>query len=134
MLEELNGVFKDVINLARDCRVYYEKQSIGSSPKDIHEFTKSSKGKELNKKEELLDNYLENLDFETIKTLQTIMYLGRDKEHDRGDTPEEIYRKERAYSDSRGWETKSIEINQMTEKAPLDIYLKSGLEILQIRY
>ncbi|MFB8331281.1 DUF3775 domain-containing protein [Bacillus wiedmannii] len=137
MLGELNVVLKDVIKLARDRRLYYEqleKGDIGSSPKVIHEFSKSPEGQELDKKEELLESYLKELDFDTVKNIQTIMYLGRDRDYDTLDTPEEIYRKERAYFDSQGWNTMSIEINQMVEKMPLDRYLESGLEILQIRY
>ncbi|MEB9611472.1 DUF3775 domain-containing protein [Bacillus cereus] len=135
MFKELNGVFKDVISLARDSRLYYERhvqQGVAYSIQDIQEFNRSSVGKEFAEKEQLLESYLEKLDFETIKTLQTIMYLGRDREYDKADTPEEIYRKERGYFDSRGWNTKDIEINQMTEKAPLDQYLEAGLEILKI--
>lgn len=77
---------------------------------------------------------MDELDFETIKVLQVIMYLGRDREYDKQDTPEEIYRKDREYFDSQGWNTQSIETNQMIGKVPFDQYLEIGLEILQIRY
>ncbi|HDR4865722.1 TPA: DUF3775 domain-containing protein [Bacillus cereus] len=137
MLGELNVVLKDVIKLARDRRLFYEqldKGDSGSSPQDIIDFSKSPEGQELDKKDELLESYLKELDFDTVKNIQTIMYLGRDKDYDVSDTPEEIYSKERAYFDSQGWNSMSIEINQMVEKMPLDRYLEDGLEILQIRY
>ncbi|PGZ93498.1 hypothetical protein COE51_23865 [Bacillus pseudomycoides] len=134
MLEERNVVFKDVVNLARDRRLYYEKHSVGGTPEELHEFSKSPEGQEIKRRKELLKSYMDNLDFEAIKTLQVIMYPGREKEYDKQDTPEEIYRKEREYYDSQGWHTKSIETNQMIGKVPFDQYLESGLEILQIRY
>ncbi|MFJ8116656.1 hypothetical protein [Bacillus mycoides] len=139
MFEELNVVFSDVIKLARDHRVYYEKygmKSITTTPDGFRkreEFRNSPEGKELSRREKELDAYLDGLDFEVIKTLQVIMYLGIVRDYDKEDTPEEIYRKEREASDSQGWNTKSIEINQMTEKLPLDEYLQNGLSILGVR-
>ncbi|PEJ54303.1 hypothetical protein CN676_08705 [Bacillus wiedmannii] len=135
MLKELNGVFKDVINLAHDRRLFYEQhmqEGVAYSVQDIHEFNRSPEGQELEKKDQLLESYLKGLDFDTVKIIQTIMYLGRDKDYNKEDTPEEIYRKERGYFDSQGWNTQDIEINQMVEKAPLDQYLEDGLEILKI--
>ncbi|MDA2546910.1 hypothetical protein ACQVWG_05770 [Bacillus cereus] len=134
MLEEMNVIFKDVVNLSRDYRLYYEKHSVGGSPEDIREFIKTPEGQERKRRKELLDNYMDELDFETIKTLQVIMYLGRDRDYNKQDTPEEIYRKEREYFDSQGWNTKSIETDQMTSKVPFGQFLEEGLEILQIRY
>ncbi|MEC2390240.1 hypothetical protein BK709_04820 [Bacillus thuringiensis serovar shandongiensis] len=135
MLGEMNVILKGVIKLARDRRLFYEqldKGDSGSSPQDIIDFSKSPEGQELAKKEELLENYLKELDFDTVKNIQTIMYLGRDKDYNKEDTPEEIYRKEREYFDSQGWNSQDIEINKIVEKAPLDKYLEDGLEILKI--
>ncbi|PER23511.1 hypothetical protein CN931_01355 [Bacillus sp. AFS054943] len=135
MLEELNGVFKDVIKLARDRRVYYEQnvqEGVVYTLQEMSAFYKSSEGQELNEKKQLLKNYLEELDFDTVKTIQSIMYLGRDRDYDKQDTPEEIFYKQREDFDSQGWQSKSIEINQIVEKAPLDGYLEDGLKILQI--
>lgn len=135
MLEELNGVFRDVIKLARDRRIYDEqhmKEGIYTL-QEMSAFYKSPEGQEVDRRTKLLKNYLDELDFDTIKTIQSIMYLGRDRDYDKQDEPEEIFRKEREYFDSQGWKTKSIEINQMVEKAPLDQYLEDGLKILQIR-
>lgn len=140
MFEELNGVFLDVIRLARDHRGYYEKygmKSLTTTPDGFRkqeEFKKSSEGKELSRREKELDAYLNGLDFEVIKTLQVIMYLGIVRDYEKQDTPEEIYRKEREASDSQGWNTKDIEIYQMTGKLTLDEDLKNGLRILGIRY
>lgn len=139
MFEELNVVFSDVIRLARDHRVYYDQygmKSMSMTPDGFRkreEFRNSPEGKELSRRKKELDAYLDGLDFEVVKTLQVIMYLGRDRNYDKQDTPQEIYRKQRAAFDSQGWNTKSIEINQMTEKLPLDEYLQDGLRILGLR-
>ncbi|HEF5706433.1 DUF3775 domain-containing protein [Bacillus thuringiensis] len=135
MLEELNGVFKDVIKLARDRRVYYEQnvpEGVVYTLQEISAFHKSSEGQKLEEKKQVLKKYLEELDFDTVKIIQSIMYLGRDRDHDKQDTPEEIFRKLREDFDALGWHSKSIEINKIVEKAPLDEYLEDGLKILQI--
>lgn len=139
MFEELNGVFTDVIRLARDHRVYYEKygmKSVTTTPDGLRErkeFENSSEGKELSRREKELDAYLSGLDFEVIKTLQVIMYLGITRDYDEQDNPEEIYYKEREAADSQGWDPKDLEIYQMTGKLTLDQDLQNGLRILGIR-
>ncbi|MFB4471812.1 hypothetical protein ACDI16_02440 [Oceanobacillus caeni] len=80
-----------------------------------------------------LYNFLCALDFETVKVLQTLMYLGRDKDYNGNLTSKNIYLEERRYFDNQiGWKTKEIEINQMVEKLPLDEYLEEALKILRI--
>ncbi|MCU5491170.1 hypothetical protein OCB70_02130 [Bacillus cereus] len=139
MFEELNGVFTDVIRLARDHRVYYEKygmKSVTTTPDGLRErkeFENSSEGKELSRREKELDAYLSGLDFEVIKTLQVIMYLGITRDYDEQDNPEGIYYKEREAADSQGWDSKDLEIYQMTGKLTLDQDLQNGLRILGIR-
>lgn len=83
------------------------------------------------KKEQLI-NYLESLSFEDIKVIQTVMYLGRDEDYEEHETYQQRYQNFRNYLDSRGWNTKSIEINQIVQKAPLDRYLLNGFRILNI--
>lgn len=118
MFKELKDVFTDVLNLANNRRTYYEQ----------HGF----EGKDVEKKRLELVAYLNELDYEVVKTIQVIMYLGRDEDYDGYDIPEEIYRKQRKYFDSLGWNNKVIEINQIAEKMPLDIYLTNGFKILDI--
>lgn len=84
------------------------------------------------KKAQLID-YLESLSFEDIKVIQTVMYLGRDEDYEEHETYKERYENNRKGLDSRGWNTKSIEINQIVQKAPLDRYLLNGFRILNIR-
>lgn len=78
-----------------------------------------------------LENFLMALDFETVKIIQVIMYLGRDKDYDEKLPVEEIYKQVRAGFDG-SWAEKYIEVNQMVEKFPLDKYLANGFKILKI--
>lgn len=78
-----------------------------------------------------IENYLKSLTFDEIKSLQSIMYLGRDKDYDRSQSPQEIYNAQYDYFDKAlGWNTKELEINQMVEKLPLDQYLADAKIIL----
>lgn len=106
-------------------------------------------------------NYLQSLDMDSIKVIQTVMYIGRDYEMEpysdeemevfierQADDPEyQIPEKQIVVSDSNkvvnewmneikngtGWESKEIEINQIYGKSPLDLYLQRAFRILQIR-
>jgi len=75
-----------------------------------------------------LEAYLNALSFDDIKDLQTIMYLGRGDGCEEG-SGEYQFQDLRAEFDRR-WNTKEIEINQMSEKSPLGEYLIKGKEIL----
>lgn len=79
-----------------------------------------------------LSSYLAAQDFEVVKNLQSIMYLGREVDYDRKDSPTEILKKQRHFFDTQGWNEKEIEISQMTDKVQLDKYLENGLKILNI--
>lgn len=80
-----------------------------------------------------LDSYLNSLSFEEVKSLQAIMYLGRDKDYDNNLSPKQIYNSQINYfNKSIGWNTKEIEINQMVEKMPFADYLIEGKKILEI--
>lgn len=92
---------------------------------DIDELAYSGKEKEL-------FDYISSLDYEEIKTIQTIMYIGRD-----GSCAEEDgtfdYFKTRKRMDVKGWnEDKDIEAMQMVEKIPLADYLRKGCEKLNL--
>lgn len=84
------------------------------------------------KAEKELSDYLNSLDFETVKNLQTLMYLGRDEDYSKNDSFEERFYKYREYFDKRDWNTQEIEVGQMTEKAPLAEYLENGMKIVGI--
>ena len=86
-----------------------------------------------NKVEKELEDYLNTLTFDEVKSLQAIMYLGRDKDFDSNLSPQEIYDSQYEYFDKLlGWKTKSIEINQILEKLPLGAYLINAKQILNL--
>lgn len=78
-----------------------------------------------------LTNYLEQLTYEQIQAIQTITYIGRDIEEEYMHLPGEKLFKE--YFNRLTWnDKKSIEINQIAEKAKLDRYLIEGCRLLKI--
>lgn len=79
-----------------------------------------------------LEEYLLGLDFEIVKVVQTIMYIGRDRDYPENSTAEEIYHYNRVGLDNQRWSTKDIEVSQIVSKAPLYDYLRTGFRILEI--
>ena len=87
--------------------------------------------------------YLNSLDYDTIKIVEVMMYVGRDysiiseegienEEIKHLDTPLEFFTK--IYDDfsDRGWESQSIVVEQIYGKAPLDKYLERAVKLLYI--
>lgn len=137
MFEDMKKIFRTVVTLAEERNYYYNKSK--SKEGDVIDLFKEPPNNDVDyqkyiTKQKQLEEYLNSLNFEQIKILQTIMYLGRDKDYNSDDTPEQIYKNQREYMDDLGWKEKWIEINQIASKAPLDRYLKSGLKILKIKY
>lgn len=92
---------------------------------DIDELAFSGKEKEL-------FDYISSLDYEEIKTIQTIMYIGRDGSCAEKDGTYDYF-KTRKCMDAKGWnEDKDIEAMQMVEKIPLADYLRKGCEKLNL--
>lgn len=115
------------------CEKYHPDNTLISNPfshehKDTYEYQMYLES------EKILDNYLNSLEYEEIKDLQTLMYVGRgDAESDKEETGMQKFTALRKYFDRRGWhDDKSIEVNQMTEKMPLDRYLIDGKKILNL--
>lgn len=126
-------IFKDVISLAEAWKIAHDTSGFeGGSIKEHRDFEKTSAGQRIQSKKDALNNYMGSLNFDDVKMLQTIMYLGRDCDYDKTQSPLDIYNDHFGYIGGSGWKTKDIEINQMTEKLPLADYLRSGLEILGI--
>lgn len=74
--------------------------------------------------------YVKTLDYEMVKIIQIIMYIGRD-----GSiltNPVEIYIIARREFELNGWNRRDIEENQMLNKLPLHDYLENGCKILGI--
>lgn len=83
-------------------------------------------------KEKELSDFLNTLDYEVVKALQVIMYIGRDSSCMEEDGTYS-YELSRERFDRQGWnEDKSIEVCQMVEKKHLYKYLKDGFDKLNI--
>ena len=82
-------------------------------------------------------DYLSELDFDTVKVAEMIMYIGRDYREAEFDAVQPVADGD-ALIDSfiqdikgnSGWNEKRIEENQIGSKMPLDDYLTRGLKIL----
>ncbi|WP_252502693.1 DUF3775 domain-containing protein [Sporosarcina sp. Marseille-Q4943] len=128
-----NQIFRDVIRLAETWKNAHDSSGFeGGSITEMLAFEATSEGRKINELAIELDNYLQSLNYDDIKMLQTVMYLGRDQDYDGSLHPHLIYKNEFDYFEKHGWVSKEVEINQMTEKLPLADYLKSGLDILKV--
>ena len=79
-----------------------------------------------------LTEILMNLGLDEVMALQTIMYLGRDKDYNSELTPDEIFLDYNKYMESLGIKTKELEVRQMVEKMPLGEYITKGYPFLGI--
>lgn len=79
-----------------------------------------------------LTEILMNLELDEVMALQTIMYLGRDKDYNSNLTSDEIFLDYKKYIESLGIKTKALEVRQMVEKMPLGKYITDGYAILGI--
>lgn len=94
----------------------------GVSMASTSKYNNTSEYQQYKADEKDLDDYLESLEYDDIKDLQTLMYLGREDENN--------FVEMRRSLDLRGWNRdKRIEAYQMVEKLPLDEYLTTGIEI-----
>ncbi|WP_273854038.1 DUF3775 domain-containing protein [Guptibacillus spartinae] len=134
LFEGKEQIFRDVIQLGEKWKVAVDRSSSdGGSPEDIRAFQLTEEGKKIRELNEELESYLENLEFDDIRMIQTVMYLGRDRDYPKTESPEEIYENYLQDLSSDGWNSKEVEIRQMTSKVPFSSYLENGLEILQVK-
>lgn len=123
MFDNLNDTFKNIYKLAKKRRISHEKNETFDESK--------------------LQEYMLSLDYETIKIIETIMYLGRDAEYNKRDNYEKRYRNARMFSDkcesnfceinlNEIKKNKEAKISQILGKMPLDKYLLDGFKILGI--
>ena len=75
---------------------------------------------------------LMDLSLDEVMSLQTIMYLGRDKDYDSKLSPDEIFLDYKKYIESLGVNTKKLEVEQMVGKNYLGKYIREGYKILGI--
>lgn len=78
-----------------------------------------------------LEKTLLGLNFEDIKYLQCLMYLGRDQEFVENIPESERLEAQKEYFDNNiGWKSQKIEIDQMLEKRnAIARYLKNGKKL-----
>lgn len=131
MFENLKEVLNKVYLLANERRIEEESTYVdGVKVCDL--FIPDIEELGYSEKEQKLFDLLNNLDFESVKIIQTIMYIGRDHDYNKTDSYETRYVKYRNSLDINGWNDKEIEVSQMVQKVPLDRYLKDGFDILGI--
>ena len=131
MFENLKEVLNKVYVLANERRIEEESTYVdGIKVDNLDSLDIENLG--YSKKEQELFNFLNSLYFESVKIIQTIMYIGRDHDYDKTDSYEARYEDYRKSLDSNGWNDKEIEVSQIVQKVPLDIYLKDGFDILGI--
>lgn len=140
IFSEKLSIVNEVIRLAKKKRLEYEKeseatsgQSISDALRQVEESIKADTFSEERLNEDALQYYLLSLDFEFIKHLQALMYLGRDRDYEEEESYEARYAAVYDSLNKDSWNTKEIEVSQMTQKMPLDLYLTQGLEIVGIR-
>ena len=82
--------------------------------------------------EDQLFEILNTLDLEEVMAIQTIMYLGRDRDFNSSLTADEVFLNYNNYIKSLGVKDKDLEISQIVQKMPLAKYLTEGYKILGI--
>lgn len=136
MFDDFLPQFKEAVSLAKN----YEDAYLEELKKGLHPISTHASVREDNPDEKLassilnkeLVKLLNSFDFEAVKILQVLMYLGRDRDYDRREVPETVYKEHRMLLNSGGWKSQEIEVNQMTSLIPFGTFLEQGFEILGI--
>lgn len=124
-------MYRDLINVARQI-VVISNQREENQKDGFFSLDKVVLSDYDNSYDNKLTEILMALDIEKVMALQTIMYLGRDKDYKTELTPDEIFLDYEKYIKSLGVKSKELEVNQMVEKMPLGEYLTEGYKILGI--
>lgn len=77
-----------------------------------------------------LMTFLDQLSHDEIKAIKTVMYIGRDKDHNQFTPAEMKFNAKLEDLDFIGNNSKEIDIETIIEKEPLGIYLLEGMRIL----
>ena len=107
---------------------YNSKHPYGEtlSSSSINDFIKQIVGEH-----DSVNDYLMNTSYDTVKIVQTVMYIGRDYQENTpvndGDALIDTWMKK-----EHDWKSQSIEVSQIAEKMPLDEYLNRAFIILGI--
>lgn len=124
-------MYKDLVDVARQI-VEISNQREQNQKEGYFSLDKMNLSDYDNSYSKKLTEILMSLDLEGVTTLQTIMYLGRDKDYNSELTSDEIFLDYKKYIESLGVKSKKIEVKQMVEKMPLGEYLTEGYKILGI--
>lgn len=117
MVKTLNDIFEKIISLSEKRRL------IRKNIKENFTYIISNKPDiKLRKTEKELKKLLEQIDYETIKIIQNIIYLGRDREYDIESTLEDIFRSTKRSVSKSEYINKKVEIEHILEKYLLDIH------------
>lgn len=157
-IEDYKDILFTVYRLAKER--HHQERGVGNQSVLSNPIISIDEVLEKRQDSELLD-YLNSLDMDSIKVIQTVMYIGRDYEIElytdeemenfierKAEDPEfQIPEKHVIASDPdktlnewmndiKGggeWKEKKLEINQIYEKLPLDEYLARAFRILQVK-
>lgn len=130
LFRNLRGILREVLRKSREYSSIGEKQRGITSFSDLVEDNNLEEWRNYRIQ---FGDYLNALDFETVKIIQVIMYLGRDEDYNINDSTADIYRKFREDFDKNGWNTQELEVNQILGKSPrLYGYFLNGYKILKI--
>lgn len=137
-MKEYYDIFKNVLSIAEESKKEYDVK-FKELDTDGDGFVKFDLSKidvddllVKGKKKELFD-YLNSLDYEIVKILYVIMYIGRDSSCAEEDGSYN-YVRTREWFDERGWnKDKCAEVEQMLGKVYFVEYLKAGFEKLDMQ-
>lgn len=121
-----------VIELARNHRLSIEVEQGNRSDGDISEALK--KMMDENKEETALLDYLSSLDFDDIKMIQALMFLGRDQDFNDYESYSERLEKVYTSLEKHSEAEKTSKINYMIEKVRLDEFVMEGLKAVGISF
>jgi|LGVF01.2.fsa_nt_gb hypothetical protein len=119
-------VLNTIIQYARE-RARLNKESEGAFDNASEIEDESPEYKKINNK---LLEFLFSLSDDDIKSVMTIMYVGRDNDHEEGQNPTDNFNEK---YNQISWSDKSNDVIQIASKQPLAEYLNSGMTILQMK-
>ncbi|WP_033543913.1 hypothetical protein [Planococcus sp. CAU13] len=126
-------LLSSLINLAETRQEYHDRYSLKSgSMKELMEYEKTENYQKVKEKKDALENSLNSQDFEDVKIMQVIMYIGRDTAQSNIKPASQLFEENYDYHEKSGWNKKSIEVSQMVQKVPLAEYLIKGKELLNL--
>ena len=130
------AIVEKVISLAKKHQQTYH-DFYNKHPDEIgfpldEKYKSTSEYRKEKKSVSVLVAYLNSLNYESIKNLQTLMYLGRDQDYSDADSYDDRFDHYRKFLDlQNGWKNdKSVGVLQMTKKSSLAEYLRNGLTII----